>query len=158
MSTAIPPRPRQVGSRRQFVIVASQFNGQYVQGLVDHAMRELRELSPTATVTVHQVTGAFEIPIVVRELAAKKSADAILALAVILKGETDHAQNLGRCVTDALQQIAVQYGVPIINAVVSVENESQARERCLGDQINRGTEAARAAVQIVSVLNELRER
>jgi 6,7-dimethyl-8-ribityllumazine synthase len=158
MSTAIPPRPRQVGSKRSFVIVASQFNPQYVQGLVDHAIHELRALSPSAVVTLHQVPGAFEIPIVVRELAAKKSADAILALAVILQGETNHAQNLSHSVTDALQQIAVHHGVPVINVVLSLANEAQAQERCLGEQINRGTEAARAAVQIVNVLSDLRHK
>ncbi len=159
MSTAIPPRPRQVlGSKRRFAVVASQFNPEYVQGLVDHAINELRVLSSSAVVTLHQVPGAFEIPIVVRELAGQKHADAILALAVILQGETSHAQNLSRSVTDALQQIAVRSGIPIINAVLSLANEAQARERCLGDRINRGTEAARAAVQMANLLGELREK
>ena len=159
MSTLIPPRPRQVvGIRRRFAIVASQFNQQYVQGLVNHATQELRNLAPNATIDLHQVPGAFEIPIIVRELVRQKRADAILALAVILKGKTDHAQNLSRSVTDALQRIAVEDGVPIINAVLSLTNETQARERCLEQEMNRGTEAARAAVQISITLSELREK
>jgi 6,7-dimethyl-8-ribityllumazine synthase len=158
MSDAISPRPRLVGGRRNFAIVASQFNAPYVQGLVDHAMEELRRLVPNGRTSMHQVPGAFEIPIVVRELAARKKADAIIAIGVILKGQTDHAANLSRSVTDALQRIALQYGVPVINAVLTLDTEFQAQERCLEERINRGTEAARAAVGIANVMTDLREK
>jgi 6,7-dimethyl-8-ribityllumazine synthase len=156
MSSAVPTRPRVVRARRRFALVASRFNPEFVQGLVDHATKELRALAPGAELTIHQVPGAFEIPIVVREVAGQKSADAILALGVILKGSTTHAEHLSHSVTDALQQIALAYGVPVINAVLSLENELQARERCLEKKINRGVEAARAAVQIANLLSELR--
>lgn len=156
MSNVISPRPRLVGGKRGFTIVASQFNAQYVQGLVTHATEELRALAPGATITLHQVPGAFEIPIVVRELAAQRKANAIIAMAVILQGDTHHAENLSRSVTDALQRIAVGHGVPVVNAVLSLDNESQARERCLENGINRGTEAARAAVEIANVISKLR--
>jgi 6,7-dimethyl-8-ribityllumazine synthase len=139
-----------------FVIVASLFNGQYVQGLVDHATEELKSLVPAAVISLHQVPGAFEIPVVVRELALQKKANAILALGVILQGKTSHAQNLAHSVTSALQQIALEHGIPVINAVLSLETEEQAQERCLGSIINRGTEAARAAVEIASVMRDLR--
>ena len=158
MSNISPPRPRDAGVKRSFIIVASQFNGEYVQGLINHATEELRALSPGATISLQRVPGAFEIPIVVRELASQKKADAIIAVAVILKGETGHASNLSRSVTDALQRIAVDHGVPVINAVLSLDNESQARERCLKDKINRGTEAARAAVEIAGVMSKLRAK
>ena len=159
MSNVISPRPRLVGSsKRQFTMVASQFNAQYVQGLVTHATEELRTLAPTAAVNLIQVPGAFEIPIVVRELASQKKADAIIALGVILKGKTEHAENLSRSVTDALQRIAVTQGVPVINVVLSFDNEAQARERCLENTINRGTEAARAAVEISNVMSKLRNK
>ena len=88
----------------------------------------------------------------------QKRADAIIAIGVILKGETDHADNLSRSVTDALQRIAVTHGIPVINAVLSFDDENQARERCLENQINRGTEAARAAVEIANVISKLRSR
>jgi len=158
MSNAISPRPRIVGSKRHFTMVASQFNAQYVQGLVTHATEELRALVPTAVVNLLQVPGAFEIPIVVRELASQKKPDAIIAIGVILKGKTEHAENLSRSVTDALQRIAVTQGVPVINVVLSFDNESQARERCLENTINRGTEAARAAVEISNVMSKLRNK
>ena len=118
----------------------------------------MRALAPAANIALHQVPGAFEIPIVVRELASQKKTEAIIAVGVILQGKTNHAENLSRSVTDALQKIAVEHGVPIINVVLSFENEPQARERCLEEKINRGTEAARAAVEIASVMADLREK
>lgn len=158
MSKNNPVRPRIATGGRRFAIVASLFNGEYVDGLVEHASKELRSLSPGVDIALHRVAGAFEIPIIVREIAARKKADAILALGVILQGKTSHAQNLARSVTDALQQIALEHGVPVINAVLSLETETQARERCLGAKINRGTEAARAAVQIAKVMRGLRRK
>jgi len=159
MSNLISPRPRAVGvAKRHFPIVASQFNATYVQGLIDHATAELRALIPGATTSLLQVPGAFEIPLVVRELALQKRGDAIIAIGVILKGKTDHAENLSRSVTDALQRIAVTQGVPVINVVLSFDDEDQARERCLENEINRGTEAARAAVEISNVISKLRSK
>ena len=158
MSSTAPPRPRILKNRRTFIIVASQFNARYVQGLVDHAEKELNTLAPNATISIQRVPGAFEIPVVVRELASLDKADAIIACGVIMQGETNHAKNLSRSVTDALQRIAVDYGVPVINVVLSFDNETQAGERCLENKINRGTEAARAAVEIANVMSELRRK
>ena len=157
MSTNAPRRPRVEKGKRTFQIVASQFNAPYVEGLVDHATEELHELVPGAAISIHHVPGSFEIPVVVRELARKKKADAIIACGVIMRGETDHGRNLSRSVTDALQRIAVDYGVPVINVVLSFDNEGQARERCLENTINRGTEAARAAVEIAGAMSKLRK-
>jgi 6,7-dimethyl-8-ribityllumazine synthase len=138
--------------------VASQFNPQYVRGLVDQAAKHLHELAPGAAISIHRVPGSFEIPVVVRELARKKKKHAIIACGVIMRGETSHAKNLSRSVTDALQRIAIDYGVPVINVVLSFDNEDQARERCLENRINRGTEAARAAVEIARVMSDLRRK
>jgi len=116
----------------------------------------LRALAPNAIVSIERVPGAFEIPVVVRELARQKKANVVIACGVILKGKTDHAQNLSLSVTDALQRIAIGHGVPVINAILSFYNETQARERCLENEINRGTEAAWAAVKIADVMSKLR--
>ena len=153
-----PPRPRVVESEQTFAIVASRFNARYVEGLVEHAERELHALAANATTFVQRVPGAFEIPVVVRELAKTEKANAIIACGVIMQGETNHAKNLSRSVTDALQRIAVDCGVPVINVVLSFDNEKQARERCLGNKINRGNEAARTALEIANVLLELRRK
>src|SRR5260370_9747545 len=159
MSNLISPPPRTpVDVKSAFPIVAGQLNANYVQGLIEHGTAELQPLLPVATTTLLQVPGSFEIPIVVRELAMQKRGDAIIAIGVILKGKTDHAENLSRSVTHALQQIAVAHGVPVINVVLSFDDEQQARERCLGNEINRGTEAARAAVEIANVMSGLRNK
>jgi 6,7-dimethyl-8-ribityllumazine synthase len=158
MSRNAPSRPRIARAKRTFHIVASRFNAQFVDGLVDHAMQELRALAPDAAISTHRVPGAFEIPVVVRELASRENMDAVIACGVVLKGETNHAQNLSRSVTDALQRIAVERGVPVINVVLSFDDEDQARPRCLENKINRGTEAARAAVEIANVMSELRSK
>jgi 6,7-dimethyl-8-ribityllumazine synthase len=158
MSTLVPPRPRTLSAKRNFAIVASKFNPEYVQGLVNHATTELRAQAVGANLALYQVPGAFEIPVVVRELAVQKRADAILAIGVILKGRTDHAEHLAHSVTEALQRIVLDHGVPVIHCVLSMDNETHARERCLGDKINRGTEAARAAIAIANLMLELRGR
>src|SRR5262245_7477509 len=158
MSKAPPSPPRIAKTRRTFHIVASRFNAQYVDGLVDHVAEELRGLAPHSTISLHRVPGSFEIPVIAREVAIQNKADAIIACGVILQGETNHAQNLSRSVTDALLRIAIEHRVPVINAVLSFENENQARARCLENKINRGTEAARAAVEIGKVLSELRSK
>ena len=156
VSHFVLPKPGVVGVKQTFAIVASKFNPKYVQGLIDRAARELQ--TPMATVSLYRVPGAFEIPIVVRELAQQKRADVILAIGVVLKGKTNHADNISRSVTDALQRIALDFGVPVINCVHTFSNEIDAQERCLEDKINRGTEAARAAIEIASVMSELRIR
>ena len=158
MSKLTGPRPRASKGAQHFSIVASQFNADYVQGLIDHALVELRALNPRAKIDILRVPGAFEIPIVVRELASNKSGHAIIAIGVILKGETDHAKNLSHSVTAALQQVAVEHRVPVINVVLSFDDEAQARARCLENKINRGTEAARAAIEIANTMSILRKK
>src|SRR5215470_8144279 len=158
MSKSTPSRPPIAKAKRTFHIVASRFNSQYVDGLIDHVTEKLRMLAPQGTILIHRVPGSFEIPVVAREVAIQNKADAIIACGVILQGETNHAQNLSRSVTNALQHIAIEHGVPVINVVLSFDNENQARARCLENKINRGTEAAQAAVEIANVLAEVRRK
>jgi 6,7-dimethyl-8-ribityllumazine synthase len=156
MSTAIPSRPRQIGARRTFAIVASQYNSEFVNGLVDHARRELEAISNSFNITLHEVPGAFEIPLVVQEVATRGGVDAIIALGVIIEGETQHASLVAKSVTDALQQVSLAQRLPIIHEVLLVKSEAQARARCLDEEINRGTEAARTAARMVQTMTTLR--
>ena len=146
------------GARRTFALVASQYNPNFVQGLVDHAATELMTAIPNSRLILHQVPGAFEIPLVVQELAARAEHEinVIIALGVIIHGDTDHGELLGRTVTDALQQIALSNRVPIIHQVLSCKDEDQAKVRCLEEKYNRGTEAARAAMKMADLLDQLR--
>ncbi len=99
--------------------------------------------------------GAFEIPLFVKMVASQKKFQAILALGVILQGETAHAALIGQCVTNALQNLALEFNIPIIHEVLLLETEAQAQERCFGQEKNRGVEAARAAVSSARVVREL---
>ena len=147
------------GTRRTFALVASQYNGEFVQSLVDHTATELMRTIPNARLLLHQVPGAFEIPIVVQELASQEGNElaVIIALGVILQGETDHAELLARTVTDALQQIALTNRIPVIHQVLACKDEAQAKVRCLDSEHNRGTEAARAAISMAKIIAQLRE-
>ena len=130
MSANLPSRPRQVGQRRSFAIVAGQYNPEFVRALVEHARAELLAISPAYNVTVYEVPGAFEIPLMVQEVATRGGVDAIIALGVIIEGETAHAALIGTEVTRALQQLALAHRVPVIHEVLLLKNEEQARVRC----------------------------
>ena len=157
MSAFVPSRPRNFGQRRRtFAIVASQYNAEFVTGLVDHARRELEAIASVFHITVHEVPGAFEIPVVVQEIAAREAADAIIALGVIIEGATAHAALIGQAVTEALMRTALTYRVPVIHEVLLVKDEEQARARCLGEEMNRGTEAARTAARMTQIMADLR--
>ncbi len=156
MSNLVPPRPRKVGARRTYAIVASTYNPTYVQALVDHAAREFDVLSPNSRVLLHQVPGAFEIPVVAQHIARDSQVLAILALGVIIRGKTAHADLIGTAVSDALMRISLEYSKPVIHEVLLLDNEEQARERCLSDESNRGSEAAMAAVEMVELFESFK--
>jgi 6,7-dimethyl-8-ribityllumazine synthase len=147
-------------------IVASKYNGRYVDAMLKAAQRELKKAG--ATVEVVRVPGAFEIPAVAAALAARGTgADsrntqhatrpaAIICLGVIFQGQTSHAQHIGWGVTHALAGIQVQHQIPVIHGVFVFEKEEHARVRCLGKQHNRGTEAAHTALEMAKVMRSLK--
>lgn len=159
MSTAQPIRPRNVGrAHLHLTVVASQYNLPYVQGLVDRVEEEVLALSPGAKLKVVWVPGAFEIPVLTKIVLSKKNTDVVVALGVLLQGETAHAQLVAQSVTTALQNLAVEFAIPVINEVLLLDNEDQARARCLEDTINRGTEAARAAVSVTQAVRKVGQK
>jgi len=156
MSLEISRKPRIFNAKHnKLAIVASKYNEVYSDGLVDNAIEELSELLPQARVDLIRVPGAFEIPVVIKSLLELEQPICAIALGVIIQGETAHADLVARSVTDALQQLALDYTTPVIHEVLLVADEAQAHVRCLGDELNRGTEAARAATAMVEIFSEL---
>lgn len=156
MKTA-PLRPRSVfRSHCEFAIVASQYNVELTQSLVDHAYREIEALEHGAHIQLIWAPGTFEIPVLVKVLAMQAHHDAILTFGVVLEGQTSHAHLIGQSVTHALQSIAVETGIPVIDGIVMAGDLSVARTRCTDAEKNRGIEAARAAISVARTIKELR--
>ena len=80
---------------------------------------------------------------------------AVICLGVIFQGETSHAQHIGWGVTHALAQIQVLHKLPVIHGVFVFEKVTHARVRCVGKRHNRGTEAARTALEMAQVMKQL---
>jgi 6,7-dimethyl-8-ribityllumazine synthase len=153
-TSLIPPRVASNGSLR-FGIVASQYNNAYVQPLVEFATAEIHELEPGSDISLVRVPGSFEIPLAVKLVAMQKRCHVILALGVILQGETAHAELIARSVSTALMNIALEFTLPVIHEVLLLKDEQQAKARCLGRELNRGIEAARAAVAMARTIRQL---
>ena len=143
---------------RSFAIVAARYNGRYVDAMLRAAKTELARAG-ASHIKVVRVPGSFEIPAIVAKLAQSRLPpfSAIICLGVIFQGETSHAQHVGWGVTHALAQVQVQQRIPVIHGVFVFDKEEQARARCLGRKHNRGLEAARTALEMARVSEELEE-
>jgi 6,7-dimethyl-8-ribityllumazine synthase len=157
MSSILPERPDPLETPRRFAIVASRYNGEFVDGLRDGAINELSFLAPGSEIHLVHVPGSFEIPLAVQTVALQCDVDAIFAFGLIWEGQTRHADLIAGSVTNALLDLSLKYKLPVLHEVLVVQNEEQARARCtVGAELNRGAEAARAAVRMIWMLDELR--
>jgi 6,7-dimethyl-8-ribityllumazine synthase len=140
-----------------FAIVASRYNARYVEAMLRAAKAELRRAG-VSRIQIVRVPGAYEIPVVAKHLARASrltphaSLSAIICLGVILRGETVHAAHIGEAVSRALMEIQLAHEIPVIHEVLLLENEAQARVRCLNPKHNRGTEAAQSALVMARVM------
>jgi 6,7-dimethyl-8-ribityllumazine synthase len=151
-----------------FAIIASRYNARYVDAMVRAARTELKRAG-AKNIRIIRVPGAYEVPIVAARLAreahgqanthrasrSKQHVSAIICLGVILRGQTAHAAHIGDAVSRALMDIQLRYEVPVIHEVLLLENEDQARARCLDRKHNRGAEAAQTAVSMAHVMRSL---
>jgi 6,7-dimethyl-8-ribityllumazine synthase len=134
-------------TRPRFALVASTFNREFVDGLLASATATLKGHE----LTIVRVPGSFEIPLQAQRLARTKRYAAVIALGVVWQGKTAHADQIVRAVTDALMRIMLETDVPVIHEVLSINTEAEARARCFGIKLNRGREAAEAALALVKL-------
>src|SRR5687768_16617731 len=131
MSSALPPKPRIIGPRMRVCIVAAKYNEQFADALVDNTVAELSELMPQTRVDIIRVPGAFEIPVTIANVLdrGENPPACVIALGVIVKGSTSHADLIANSITISLQGLAIKHKVPVIHEVLLVEDEKQAYAR-----------------------------
>jgi 6,7-dimethyl-8-ribityllumazine synthase len=150
MLTSLPTRPRlSKSSSNRIVLVASRYNAEFVEPMVAKTLAEIVLVEPQARTEVIHAPGSFEIPFLARQAIERLKADAVICLGVIFRGETGHAELIASSVSDALCRMSVETLTPVIHGVLLLDNKQQAQIRCLDGEMNRGTEAARAAIEVL---------
>jgi 6,7-dimethyl-8-ribityllumazine synthase len=150
MSLAIPRANPVDGTTLRFGIAAARFNEALVDTLLAAVCDGLRGAGARAkNITVVRVPGSHEVPWAVHQLASTR-VDCVIALGVLIGGDTNHHDLVGRSVSQALQHTALNTGVPVINGVIVTDTLVQARARCTGRRA-RGAEFARAALEMASL-------
>jgi 6,7-dimethyl-8-ribityllumazine synthase len=145
-----------VATGLRFGIVCSRFNEFFVSKLLEGAKDAIRRHGGSlGNVEVAWVPGSFEIPAVVKRLAASGRYDAVIALGVVIQGSTSHAQYINAEVSKGLAQVSMQYGLPVIYGVVTTESIEQAIERSGTKAGNRGASAAEAAIEMANLMKAL---
>lgn len=136
-------------------IVAARYNATLVDALVQQVYTYLLDAGvQTANMPLIRVPGANELPSAVQLLLAHQKLDVVVALGLIIRGDTIHYQLVAESSQQGLQRVSLDTATPIINGVISVENQQQADDRCLGS-INRGAEFARAALAMADLKKTL---
>lgn len=139
-----------------FVIIASRFNQFIVDQLVNGAVTALKQHMVTDEhITLVRVPGAYEIPLVALRLAQGKKYHAIIALGAVIRGATAHFDFVAGECNKGLSQVSMQWGIPIANGVLTVENIEQAIERAGTKSGNKGADAAITALEMVQLLGML---
>ena len=140
------------GKKLSIGIVQSRFNESVTNALAEACKQELAALGVEETNITHvKVPGALEIPCALQALAESEKYDALVALGCIIRGETYHFELVANESGSAVTRLALDYQLPIANAILTTENLAQAQLR----QEEKGRDAARVAVEMANLLNEL---
>jgi 6,7-dimethyl-8-ribityllumazine synthase len=153
----VPDLPAIDGSGLRLGIVASTWHPQICDALLDGALKVAKEAG-VADPTVVRVLGAIEIPVVAQALAAQH--DAVVALGVVIRGQTPHFDYVCDAVTAGLTRVSLDESTPVANGVLTTNDEQQALDRAglPGSAEDKGAQAAAAALSTALVLHGLRVR
>jgi 6,7-dimethyl-8-ribityllumazine synthase len=142
------------GAGLRIGIVASRFNEEIVAKLLERADAELARLGVRADdVTRLTVAGALEIPLALQWLAQSKRYDALVAIGAVVRGDTYHFEVVANESARGVMDVALEFGVPVANGVLTTEDEAQALARA-----DKGAEAVRVAVEMARLRAQLAER
>ncbi len=140
------------GRKLAIGIVQARFNESVTNALADACRQELAALGVDEKNIRHvKVPGALEVASALQVMAETDKFDALIALGCIIRGETYHFELVANESGAAVTRIALDYQLPIANAILTTENMAQALAR----QIDKGVDAARVAVEMANLLNEL---
>jgi len=135
-------------------IIVSLFNREITEELQNGAIARLKE-HPLTEITLIEVPGAVEIPLIAKKLASKGGYNAIIALGAVIRGETSHYDYVCQQVSDGCQRVGLEFDVPIIFGVLTTENEEQAWDRLGGKHGHKGIESADCAIAMNSILQQI---
>ena len=140
------------GRKLAIGIVQARFNESVTNALADACLKELAALGVDEKNIRHvKVPGALEVANALQAMAESDKFDALIALGCIIRGETYHFELVANESGAAVTRIALDYQLPIANAILTTENMAQAQAR----KIDKGIDAARVAVEMANLLDEL---
>ena len=140
------------GKKLSIGVVQARYNEGITNALALACRKELALLGvEDKNITLVQVPGALEVPSALQALAESNRYDALIALGCIIRGETYHFELVANESGSAVMRLALDYQLPIANAILTVENIAQALAR----QDDKGRDAARVAVEMANLLNEI---
>ena len=143
---------------KRVAIVAARFYRELTDQLIDGARRALRECNvEDDDILVYDVPGCFELPLACRKIIGKENVDALVALGVVIRGDTPHFDFVAGQCAQGIMTVQLATSVPIGFGVLTTENMAQAEERADPKRGDKGYEAAMAAASLV-VLGHQHER
>lgn len=142
----------------RFGIVAARFNSAIVDALLNGALDALHEHGIAQhNIDVVRVPGAFEMPLAASRMAETQRYDALIALGAVIRGGTPHFEYVAGACTDGLAAVALRHDIPVSFGVLTTNTVQQAAQRATPKN-NKGTDAALAALEMVSALRALAAR
>ena len=140
--------------KANIAIVTALFNEELTTKLEQGAISQLAEFGMEPMARVY-VPGAVEIPLAVKALLDKPECDGVVALGIVIRGETSHYDYVCNAVERGCSQLALEYKKPVAFGVLTTENRSQAESRCGGAKGNKGAEAAAVTLDMLQVLDSV---